>query len=60
MSFTLQEVENIANAAIDFHFKRGTIFSQTIQNKPLLKALQAKEKEIPGGQVNAPSETTPS
>lgn len=52
MSFTLQEVENIANAAIDFHFKRGTIFSQTIQNKPLLKALTAKEKEIPGGQGN--------
>jgi hypothetical protein len=52
VSFTLQEVENIANAAIDFHFKRGTIFSQTIQNKPLLKALTAKEKEIPGGQGN--------
>ena len=52
MSFTLQEVENIANAAIDYHFKRGTIFSQTIQSKPLLKALQAKEIEVPGGLGN--------
>ena len=52
MAFTLQEVENIANAAIDFHFKCGTIFSQTIENKPLLKALRAKEKNIPGGQGN--------
>jgi hypothetical protein len=52
VAFTLQEVENIANAAIDFHFKRGTIFSQTIQNKPLLKAMQGKEKTIPGGQGN--------
>jgi hypothetical protein len=52
VAFTLQEIENIANAAIDFHFKRGTIFSQTIQNKPLLKALQAKQKTFPGGQGN--------
>lgn len=52
MAFTIQEIENIANAAIDFHFKRGTIFSQTIQNKPLLKALQAKQKTFPGGQGN--------
>lgn len=52
MAFSLQEVENIFNATIDFHFARGTIFSQTIQNKPLLKALQGKEKTFPGGQGN--------
>lgn len=52
MAFTLQEVENIFNATIDFHFSRGTIFSQSIQNKPLLKALQGKEKTFPGGQGN--------
>lgn len=52
MAFTVQEIDNIASAAIDFHFKRGTIFSQTIQSKPLLKALQAKEKTFPGGQGN--------
>lgn len=52
MAFTLAEVENIFNATIDFHFSRGTIFSQTIQNKPLLKAMQGKEKTFPGGQGN--------
>ena len=52
MAFSLQEVENIFNATIDFHFARGTIFSQTIQNKPLLKAMQGKEKSFPGGQGN--------
>lgn len=52
MAFTLQEVENIFNATIDYHFSRGTIFSQTIQNKPLLKAMQGKEKTFPGGQGN--------
>lgn len=52
MAFSLQEVENIFNATIDFHFARGTIFSQTIQNKPLLKAMQGKEKTFPGGQGN--------
>jgi hypothetical protein len=50
--FTVQEVENIANAAIDFHFKRGTVFKQSIQNKPLLKAFNAAEKTFPGGKGN--------
>src|SRR5260370_1417404 len=45
-------MKNIYNAPIDFHFARGTIFSQTIQNKPLLKALEPKTKTFPGGQGN--------
>lgn len=52
MPFTVAQIENIANAAIDYHFKRGTVYSQTIQNKPLLKALTAKEKTFPGGKGN--------
>lgn len=52
MPFTVAQIENIASAAIDFHFKRGTVYSQTIQNKPLLKALVAKEKTFPGGKGN--------
>lgn len=52
MAFTLQEIENIFNATIDYHFARGTVFSQTIQNKPLLKALEPKTKTFPGGQGN--------
>jgi hypothetical protein len=49
MAFTVQELENAANAAIDYHFKRGKVVSQTLQDKPLLKALRAKDKSFPGG-----------
>jgi hypothetical protein len=48
MPFTAQELNNIANAAIDFHMK-GKPFDQSIQEKPLMKALKAREKEFPGG-----------
>lgn len=52
MPFTLPELENAANAAIDYHFKRGTIVSQTLQDKPLLEAMRGKEKTFPGGKEN--------
>ncbi len=52
MPFTVAEIENAANAALEFHFKRGKVISQTIQEKPLLKALMAKEKSFPGGKDN--------
>jgi len=48
MPFTAAELNNIANAALDFHMK-GPAFDQSIQEKPLMKALKAKEKEFPGG-----------
>lgn len=48
MPFTVAELNNIANAAIDFHMK-GQPFDQSIQEKPLMAALKAKEKEFPGG-----------
>lgn len=47
--FTVQELENIANSALDFYFKRKKVLPQTLQNKPLLKALNAKKKTFPGG-----------
>jgi len=49
MPFTVQELENVANATLDYHIDRGTIYSQTIQNKPLLKAFDAKAKTFPAG-----------
>ncbi len=52
MAFTVQEFENIANAAIDYHFDRGKVKSQTIQDKPFLSAMMAKAKTFPGGQGN--------
>ncbi len=51
MAFTAAEIENVANAAIDFHMDRGTVYSQTIQNKPLLAAMRRKSKTFPGGKV---------
>lgn len=47
--FTAQEVENIMNATLDF-FIRGDALSQTLQDRPLLKALRARQKTFPGSQ----------
>lgn len=49
MAFTVQELENVANATIDFHMDKGTIYSQTIQDKPLLQAFDKKAKTFPAG-----------
>ncbi len=52
MPFTPAEIENVANATIDFHTERGKVLSQTLQDKPLLEALTKAEKEFPGGKEN--------
>ena len=52
MAFTVAELESIANAALDYYFKTPTVRSQSIQNKPLLKSMQAKEQTFPGGKEN--------
>lgn len=52
MPFTVQEIENIANAALDFHMERGKVHSNTLQDKPLLAAMRSAEKEFPGGKDN--------
>ena len=49
MSFTVQELENIASATLDHHLDRGKIYSQTIQDKPLLKKFDEKAKTFPAG-----------
>lgn len=49
MSFTVQELENIANASLDHHLDRGKILSQTIQDKPLLKCFEGKPVYFPSG-----------
>lgn len=49
MAFTAQEIENVANAAIEYHYKTPEVRSQTLQEKPLLKAFMAKEQSFPGG-----------
>lgn len=52
MPFTVQELENAANAALDFHMDRGKVFSSTIQDKPLLREMEAKKREFPSGNNN--------
>lgn len=49
MAFSQAEIDNIANAALDFYIEKGKVFSSTIQDKPLLAALDAKAKTFPGG-----------
>lgn len=48
MPFTAQELTNIANAAFNYHVK-GPAMAQSIQDKPLYKAMKAAQKEFPGG-----------
>lgn len=49
MAFTVAQLENIAQASLDFHMSKDKVFSQSIQDKPLLKALMARKKVVPGG-----------
>lgn len=51
-AFTVEELENIANATIDFHYRKPEVRSQTLQDKPLLKAIMANPKPFPGGKEN--------
>lgn len=49
MALTAGELANIANASLDYYFGTPECYAQTIQNKPLLKALEGKKKTFPGG-----------
>lgn len=49
MPFTAEQLENVAAATIDYHYKVPEVRAQTIQDKPLLKALLAGAEEFPGG-----------
>ncbi len=49
MALTQAEIDNIANAAIDFHMDRGKVFYQHLQEKPLLRALRERQDTFPGG-----------
>ncbi|MDR9437544.1 MAG: phage major capsid protein [Thiohalophilus sp.] len=48
MAFTAQELNNIANAALDYNIRGGAL-SQTIQERPLLSFLESNKKSFPGG-----------
>jgi len=48
MPFTAQELNNIANAALDF-FVKGPALDQAAQARPLYDALRKTQKVFPGG-----------
>ncbi len=52
MPFTAQELENIANAALDFHMDKGQVFSSTIQSKPLLREMTKSAGTFASGKEN--------
>lgn len=48
MSFTNQELNNVLNAALP-HYVKGEAFAQSIQEKPLLKAMLGAQETFSGG-----------
>lgn len=48
MPFSVGEIANIAAASLDYYIK-SPAFSQTIQDKPLLRAMLGKQKTFSGG-----------
>lgn len=48
MPFTTDEMNAVANYVLNYQIK-GDALAQTIQDKPLLKALWGKKKSFPGG-----------
>lgn len=51
-ALTTAQLANVANAALDYYIDRGTIYSQSIQDKPLLAAMDKSAKTFPGGKGN--------
>lgn len=52
MSFTAQEIENATNSMLEYHYDTPKVRAQTLQNKPLLRALRSKAKTFGGGKDN--------
>lgn len=49
MPFTAQELDNIGQAVLDYHITKPEIVEQTLQDRPLLEAMESATKEFPGG-----------
>ncbi len=49
MAFSPDELTSIANAALDYYFEKGKTFKQSIENKPLIAAMERKAKTFSGG-----------
>jgi len=51
-ALTTAQLANVANAALDYYVNKGKVFSQTLQDKPLLAAMEKTAKTMPGGKGN--------
>lgn len=49
MPFTAQELENVGAAVLDYHMNTPKVVAQTLQDRPLLQAMESAAKEFPGG-----------
>ncbi len=52
MAFSSAELANIANAALDYYIDKGTVYANSLQDKPLLAAMDKTAKTFPGGKEN--------
>lgn len=52
MPFTVAELDNIANSALDYFLNRGEYWNQAIQKKPFVAAMERGSKTFPGGKGN--------
>ena len=52
MPFTAQELAHISNSTLDFYIDKRKVFSQTLQDKPLLSKMRSMQKTFPGGKEN--------
>jgi len=51
-ALTTDQLDNVANASLDYFINRGDVLSQTIQDKPLFNAMHKASKSYPGGKGN--------
>jgi hypothetical protein len=49
MAISAAALAMVANAALDFYLNKGEAFQQTLQQRPLIKVMDAKAKNFPGG-----------
>lgn len=52
MSFTADEVANINNAALENYIDKGKVWTQNVQNKPMLAAFNENAGRFSGGNEN--------
>lgn len=49
MPFSVEELTNITNSALDVYLGKGEVYKQNIQNKPLIREMDAGAKTFAGG-----------